>query len=333
MHLRRTIKALLLAALLTGMVGCGATSPLVLGSNSSALSAKAHKPGELELQVFPEATLDRFLNSIKGAKKSIQMQMYMLTLDSVVTELINAANRGVTVQVMLESNPFNPENPASPLPTNRITARKFQGTKVQLAWTDPTFNFTHSKCVLIDDEAWILSLNLTKSGSEGNREFAIIDRSPSDVAELKRIFKSDWIHDPYTPKDPDLVVSPVNSRQQIMDTMKSAKQELIIGVEVAGDPETDAIIKDRLQAGAKVKVILGHYKKVDCNLEIGRRWQALGAEVRFIAKPFYHAKYLLADGKKGYMGSVHLTTNSMDKNREIGVIIGNEQALLGKFKE
>lgn len=327
--------SLLIASLLfnlLGVAGCGMNPQTVALGDAQSYSAQTHKPGELELQVFPEAGVDRLLEAIRGAKKSIQMEMYMLTLDPVINELIAAAERGVKVQVLLEAAPFNPANPAAPLPTNKITARKFQGSKVQLAWSDPKFNFTHAKCLIIDNDAWILSLNLTKTGVTENREFAIIDRSPTDVAELRKVFKADWEHTNYVPSDPDLVISPVNSRKQIMDTMKGAKNDLLIGVEVAGDAETDAIITDRLKQGVKVRILLGHYKKVTCNLEIGNRWKAAGADVRFIKKPFYHAKYIVADSKKGYMGSVNLTTNSMDSNREIGVII-DDATMLGTFKQ
>ncbi|HBN07665.1 MAG TPA: hypothetical protein DD435_03110 [Cyanobacteria bacterium UBA8530] len=330
------IKDFFKKTMLIGMflaVGCGVQAPFspLAQNGAGTIDAKAHKPGELELQVFPGAGLDRMLASIKEAKKTVQMEMYMITLEPVINELIAAADRGVKVQVQLEANPFNPNNPSAPLPTNQIAARKFKDTKVQLAWTDPSFNFTHAKCLIVDDTAWILSLNLTKSAIEQNREFAIVDKSPSDVAELKNIFKSDWLHEAYVPKDQDLVISPVNSRKQIFDVVQSAKKELLIGVEVAGDPQTDELIAQTLKKGVHLRIILAHYKKIDCNLEIGKKWKSLGAEVRFLGKPFYHAKYLVADGKAGYMGSVNLTTNSMDSNREVGVIIKKDATILGAF--
>ena len=45
--------------------------------------------------------------------------------------------------------------------------------------------------------------------------------------------------------------------------------------------------------------------------------------VRTIAKPDVHAKAIVVDGKKAYVGSANFTTNSLQFNREIGVIVGN----------
>jgi cardiolipin synthase A/B len=42
--------------------------------------------------------------------------------------------------------------------------------------------------------------------------------------------------------------------------------------------------------------------------------------VRFLDKPYEHAKAAIADGTLVYVGSINYTAGSMDKNREVGVM-------------
>ncbi|MNU06480.1 cardiolipin synthetase [compost metagenome] len=43
--------------------------------------------------------------------------------------------------------------------------------------------------------------------------------------------------------------------------------------------------------------------------------------MRFQGAPHLHAKAIVVDGKAMYLGSVNLTTNSMDNNRELGLLV------------
>ncbi|MNZ73602.1 cardiolipin synthetase [compost metagenome] len=68
------------------------------------------------------------------------------------------------------------------------------------------------------------------------------------------------------------------------------------------------------------------------NADVAKAWRALGAEVRFQTAPHLHAKAILVDGRRLYLGSVNLTTNSMDNNRELGLLIETPElvATVGK---
>ena len=45
-----------------------------------------------------------------------------------------------------------------------------------------------------------------------------------------------------------------------------------------------------------------------------------GASVKLLDSPYIHAKMLLVDRDRGYVGSVNATENSIDRNREVGVL-------------
>ncbi|MNT78307.1 hypothetical protein D3C72_2175320 [compost metagenome] len=104
--------------------------------------------------------------------------------------------------------------------------------------SSPKFRYTHQKTMVIDDQtAYIMTLNFTNSGLTTNREYAVVDRDPSDIKELQKIFHADWEELTYVPKDPDLVVSPNNSRARILKLIDSAKKSLMVQCEFVSDPE------------------------------------------------------------------------------------------------
>lgn len=348
--MNRAVVALLTIALAAPVAACSASGPLSgAGWRGGAVAAQAaarkpgaargrqgHLPGELRLHVLPEATDAFILNAIAGARSSVKLQVYLLTHQGVMDGLIAAKARGVDVQVLLEEKPYNPGNPNSPLPTNRAAAKKLAAGGVDVRWTNPAFKYTHAKAMTVDDAVtYVSTANFTKSGlgvdGKGAREYVVEDRSPSDVAEFVAMFAADRAHTPYTVTDPDLVVSPTTSRARIFELIRSAKRDVTIQVEVAGDPALDALIAEKVREGVKVRALLAELKKLQSkegavapirsNEEVAWAWKKAGADVRWQQTPHLHAKNILVDGERFYAGSVNLTTNSMDNNRELGLIV------------
>ena len=347
--MRRLAPFLLTLALAAPLAACGevggsgsAGFRMAGGFGASAARkapAKArhgHLPGELRLHVLPEATDAFILGAIAGAKSCVKLQVYLLTHQGVMDALVAAKNRGLEVQVLLEEKPYNPGNPNNPLPTNKVAAKKLAAAGLTIRWTNPAFKYTHAKALTVDDAVtYVSTANFTKSGlgvdGKGAREYIVEDRSPSDVAEFVAMFAADRAHAPYTVTDPDLVVSPTTSRQRIFDLIRAAKRDVTIQVEVAGDPALDALIAEKVREGVKVRALLAELKKlqskegaiapVRSNEEVAWAWKKAGAEVRWQHVPHLHAKNILVDGERFYAGSVNLTTNSMDNNRELGLIV------------
>jgi phosphatidylserine/phosphatidylglycerophosphate/cardiolipin synthase-like enzyme len=55
--------------------------------------------------------------------------------------------------------------------------------------------------------------------------------------------------------------------------------------------------------------------------------QGRGVQVKALSSPDVHAKVILVDGATLYVGSVNLTTASLDHNREVGVLTVNGDAI------
>ncbi len=43
--------------------------------------------------------------------------------------------------------------------------------------------------------------------------------------------------------------------------------------------------------------------------------------MKILSSPYVHAKLLLVDGERAYIGSVNFSAQSMDKNRELGILV------------
>jgi phosphatidylserine/phosphatidylglycerophosphate/cardiolipin synthase-like enzyme len=57
-----------------------------------------------------------------------------------------------------------------------------------------------------------------------------------------------------------------------------------------------------------------------------RSLAASGVSVRLLGAPDVHAKAIVADGARVYVGSINLTTASLDANRELGVVLDDASA-------
>src|SRR5437764_125436 len=112
--------------------------------------------------------------------------------------------------------------------------------------------------------AYIMTSNFSRaalggsSGSSGfaNREYDIIDTNAQDVQAVSAIFQADWNHTTAQFNDPNLVVSPVNSRSDFISLINSARHTLLITSEEMNDSGIEQAIASVAQRGVHVEVIL-----------------------------------------------------------------------------
>ncbi|MEI6711345.1 MAG: phospholipase D-like domain-containing protein [bacterium] len=130
---------------------------------------------------------DWLIKYIDGAQKEIKIAIYMFTVPSLREALLRAKNRGVTVQVILEKNPYNA------VTINRETVQFFQKNSIDFYETDNRyFSFMHAKYMIIDTN-WILATaNWTRSSFSSNREFFIIGTDSNILKDLENVFQTDF---------------------------------------------------------------------------------------------------------------------------------------------
>jgi len=286
------------------------------------------------VQVFvePDARERPILDAIAGAQKSIWLEIYLLTDRNVIRGLEEAANRGIDVRVMLEPHPFG----GGGSPARTMDELKAAGATVEA--TNPSFALTHEKGMIIDGAtAFIMTSNFTRSalggssGSSGysNREYDIVDTNAADVQTVSAIFQADWQRATAQFNDPNLVVSPVNARNDFIGLINSAHYTLLIEAEEMNDQAIEQALSVAARRGVHVQVILPapQGSSGDSNSQGINTIKQGGVEVREDAHLYMHAKIILVDGQKAFVGSENISTQSLDSNRELGIIVSDQGVL------
>ena len=286
------------------------------------------------VQVFvePDDGEQVITNAIGSAQKSIWLEIYILSDRNVIRALEEAANRGLDVRVMLEPHPFG----GGTSPSKTLDTLAASGIKTQ--FTNPSFSLTHEKGMIIDNTTvYIMTSNFSRSalggssGSSGyrNREYGIIDTTQQDVLATEEIFVADWNRSTVQFNDPNLVVSPINSRNDFTTLINSARSTLLIEAEEMIDSDIEQAIANAAQHGVQVEVILpvANTSSGDSSSQGIAIIKQSGAQVREDPQLYMHAKIIVVDNKVAFVGSENISAPSLDQNRELGIIVSDPSAL------
>jgi cardiolipin synthase A/B len=304
------------------------TTTLCSGSVCGTATLGIGATNGLSVFVEPQAGEGPVLHAIEGAQRSLWVEVYLLTDRNVIYALEDAANRGVDVRVLLEMNPYG-VGTTSPLQT----LQELQAAGVKAEGGDPAYHYTHEKAIIVDGATVeILTANLTKSGLGGssyseNREYGVIDTNAPDVQEAMAIFIADWQRVAPTLTDPNLVVSPVNARARLETFIAGAKTTLSVEDEEMYDSQTEDALAAAAQRGVNVEVVLPQPSgSSGMSADVARLLRG-GIHVRYISAVYMHAKLMIADGSRGFVGSENFSANSLDDNRELGLLIADPQVI------
>ena len=292
---------------------------LVAGCQLPGLQQPGASPREgtsLSLFVQPGAGEAPVLDALSSAEESIRLKVYLLTNRRVIDALKSAAQRGVSVRMILELNPYGSFPDA-------YIVEDLRGSGVELKGDSAVFNLTHEKTMVIDDEvAFIMTGNMTVSSFNANREYTVVSRDPRDVAEIAAVFEADWERVGIDLSESRLIWAPDNARERILAIIDGARSTLDVEQQNMQDPEVIRHIESAIRRGVQVRVISSpRYPIEEDTDELGReQLRQAGAHVRYFEDPYIHAKVFVIDGQRGFVGSQNLTTNSLDFNREAGIL-------------
>jgi len=87
------------------------------------------------------------------------------------------------------------------------------------------------------------------------------------------------------------------------------------------DPETLSVLRRKAREGVRVRVLLGSADVVKDNAALLGKLRGWGVAAAAPKKPYVHAKAAVADGVFAYVGSANFTANSLDRNREAGLLL------------
>ena len=312
--------------------------PIVLPSGADA---------NVTLFLEPESKEDVILNAIEAAQQSIWIEMYEFTDVNVANKLLakKAANPNFDLQFLYEHRNFpsvlSPDGQQLPGWVQFNQAIKTDGNPV---------GYHHAKFMIIDgNTAYIMTANFTEAalgGSSGtaNREYIICDTDPQDIQTLQAIFIADQQGKPLPSHlPPNLVVTDINAHAMLRALLDSAQQSIYIQVESIADPNIgsrqaqsrsiEGALLDAVQPPRNVqdiKIMLPPLPSanttmltVDNSAAIKDLSIAPSIAITTSAQYYMHAKLILIDQQIAFIGSQNLTRESLNYNREVGIIISN----------
>ncbi len=312
MRRRDLCTSLLVLLLLAAAVGCGGAAV------SAALPTLPTGSGDVVL-VEPDEGYDALYGWLGSPGSTLDMTMYAL-VDPVAERILAVdAARGVRVRVLLDQRLERRAN------TPAYDYLRRHG--VQVAWASNRYAATHQKTFVVDGrEAVVMSLNLTSRYYPSTRDVAVLDRSPSDVVAIERVFAADWTGRAVgTPAVQDLVWSPGQSSADLLALVAAAKQSVWVESEELSDPPLVAALVAAARRGVTVHLAMTYQQGWAAGFDAVTR---AGGHVSYFQgeQPLsIHAKILAVDPgtaeARAFAGSENLSAASLLHDRELGIVL------------
>ncbi len=271
-----------------------------------------------------ENPLNIIIEKINNAKEKIYLEIYMLSEKSILNSIINAKNKNIDIKIILEKSPYMTTS------FNNITYELLKQNNISVIWSNPdNFSLNHSKLLIIDDEVIISTWNFTYSSFEENREFYVSLIDKNSVNLLKKIFINDFDWKNNIFYNENIILSPNYSRNKLEYLIKNAKENIDMYFPYLEDENFKKLLINKSKIWININLI------VDKDIEKNNIYKDLkNSQINIVklTKNSLHAKAILIDNKYLYIWSINFSTYSLDKNREIGILIKNKN-IIDKFKK
>ena len=312
-----------------------AAGGLAVGSQAQAASQAPAAASALSLLTLPDQGENAIYNFVNSATTSINVTIYELKDTTLENDLVSREKAGATVRVILDQAQKSYNTAAY----NTLTAGG-----VGVTYSSTAFTYTHQKTITVNNnESYISTGNFDTTYYATSRDFGVFDTNAADVAAIVAVFNADYAKTSITPSDgTDLVWSPTDSQSQLLALINGAQHTLDIEQEEFSDTTlVNAIVADA-KRGVTVRVVVESPSSY--TTEINEVTAAGGKVTGYSSTTgFYiHGKTVIADygtsTAKVFMGSENFSSNSLNDNRELGIITtdsgvasGLETAFNGDF--
>jgi cardiolipin synthase len=296
--------------------------------SACAPSGFEHEPGTaatnaITVRIEPDDGPRPIIDLIRGARRSVALEIYLLTDGEVMAALVDACAAGRRVSVILEPHPFGADG------ANHAAYDRLGAAGAEVTWSGPRFALTHTKLLVVDGQrAAIMTSNLTHAGLNNNREYLAIDQAPGDVAAAQAIIDADRADAP-TPTailTGRVIASPETTRPALLSLLAAARRQVDLEMEELSDAAAvDALVGAATRGVAVTAVVPASDRSSATGVALVQL-VAGGVRVRALAAPAIHAKTIVVDRQRLYIGSINLTTASIDRNREVGLIVDDRAA-------
>jgi cardiolipin synthase A/B len=262
----------------------------------------------------PWESLAKELSNFWATQQNLDLRTYEFTQKDFKTTLKKLAASGVHIRIILEDKKYQQfQN------TLKVLRQEFSWYQNIQLKSDKQMGtqYTHAKVNLIDSGYIIQTANLTHSSFAKNREHFFQSFNTWVRKSLQTIFEKDRKGEKITMKDihPNLVVCNINCRGVIEQLLNEAQESIIIQTQYITDDGVRTILKSK-KTLTEFKLLVADTKDND---ELIRYF---GNEQARKFKQYYnHTKMILIDHKILLLGSMNLSATSLDKNREIWILL------------
>lgn len=188
--------------------------------------------------------------------------------------------------------------------------------------------FYHIKLVVVDGaRTWFSNGNMLEPYMSTERNFEVFDDDPQDAEDLQEVFDADWERRSADLDCARIVVSPESSRDRLLDLIDGATQTLVFETMQFKDAEIRDAVEARADAGVDVRVLLANPEWIYDNDDAATFLSGIGAQARWYQNWDLHAKMILVDGERAYVGSQNFTWTSIERNREVGAFLTESDAI------
>jgi cardiolipin synthase len=274
----------------------------------------------LSLITEPDQGMSFLSYAIGQAHQSVDLVIYELDDQAIEQALADAEKRGVSVRVILDNSSHFGNRP------NQTTYDYLHGQGVPVRWAPSYFPITHQKTLVIDN-AWalIMTFNLMPRYYDSGRDFGIVDDDKNDVTAIENAFDSDWQGlGVKAGNGDDLVWSP-ESADTLLALIGSASRSLDIYNEEMADQRIIQALESAANRGVQVRITMTYattWKNAFAKLTVkGVNLRTYASSAKF----YIHAKVIIADSTRAFVGSENFSTQSLQSNRELGILFSKPE--------
>jgi cardiolipin synthase A/B len=258
---------------------------------------------------------DALVQAFDLARERLWVEIYTWTERDTLAALIRAHERGVDTRVILEGNVYGTPR------INDDTYDTLKNAGIPVIFADNRkYNFTHAKYWIIDEGYCISTGNLTYSSFQKNRDMIVCDDEKGILSILESVFLADEKHIfPVfsTPIPADIALSPINMRSRVTEFIFSAKKSIFLYVQDVSDRELLELLDSRARSGIDVRVCVADNDSYE-------DYSSYQLQSYIMKKPYLHAKAIIVDDQSLMIGSVNLSENALDRNREVSLFFPDD---------
>jgi phosphatidylserine/phosphatidylglycerophosphate/cardiolipin synthase-like enzyme len=262
------------------------------------------------LIVQPGDGIDPFIRLIAGAQSEVDTTVFRMDLAEVEESLRAAVARGVAVRTLVAH--------ANRGGTHllRLLERRLRLHGILSQRTaDDLFRY-HGKLLIVDRAVLGLMLfNYTVEDMVASRSFALLTDDSRLVAGALRVFEADLSREPLRAVPDPLVVSPLNARPALARLIRSARRRLLVYDPHLADATMSRLLHERAVDGVEVRII----GNVEHRLP--------GLDIRKLRGLRLHARVIVCDDTRAFLGSQGLARMELDARREVGAIVDGAEVI------